>query len=133
MGATAPVGSLVLTEQIDAEDVRPGTIIVLNRGRDAEGVLHRVIERDDSAGSSVVRTQGDANDVPDVDPYVLPERVLSPVLVVPQLGRPIAAATTPEGAFGLIVVPATLLLAHRLVVLWSTPPTARRGAVAPAA
>ena len=125
MGTTAPVGSLVLTEMIDADDVQPGTIIVLHRGNDPQGVLHRVIERDDSSWPAIVRTQGDANDVADVDPYVLPERVLSPVVVVPHLGRPIAAATTPFGAFALIVIPATLLLAHRLLVLWSTPRTPR--------
>ena len=133
MGATAPIGSLVLTDVIEADDVEQGTVIVLNRSGQSEGVLHRVIGRDDSSGRPVVRTQGDANEVADVDPYVLPERVLSPVLVVPHLGRPIAAATTRLGAFGLILVPATLLLAHRLVVIWSTPAAPKRPAVAPAA
>ena len=121
MGTTAPVGSLVLTELVDADDVEVGTIIVLHRGDDPQGVLHRVIERDDSSGAPVVRTQGDANAVADIDPYLLPDRVLSPVVVVPHLGRPIAAATTPTGAFLMIVIPATFLLAHFLVVLWSTP------------
>jgi signal peptidase len=70
MEPTLPVGSLVMTKQVGAGDIKPGDIISVQR-TDTDGlVTHRVqsIEADQNGRYSVV-LRGDANNEDDPQPY----------------------------------------------------------------
>jgi signal peptidase I len=122
MGGAAPTGSLVVGRVLDAVDVENGDVILLSRAvedRVLEPVLHRVIERRvDESGQILVRTKGDANRAPDPGEYILRGRTLTPILVVPRLGRAVAALRTPAGWFGFVVLPTVLAGALWLRQIW---------------
>lgn len=125
MTGYAPIGSLVVARPIQPADVKVGDVILMRRqheGRILAPVLHRVIQRDvDQEGQIVVRTKGDANPDPDLEPYVVRKPTITPVLVVPRAGYVLAALRTPAGWLGFVVLPCVLLLSVILVNLWSTP------------
>ena len=126
MGQAVPVGSLVVTRSIPAEQVRVGTIVLIGTpGQGSDPVLHRVVERSEASdGATItVRTKGDANTAADSDPYVLPDEVLTPAYVIPRIGFAVAAVTTPTGWFLLVVAPGSVLLALFIVDTWSPPAT----------
>jgi signal peptidase len=122
MGEEAPAGSLVVGRPLDARDVKRGDVIVARRaveGRVLLPVMHRVIERRiDDSGEVLVRTKGDANRAPDPGEYILRGTTLSPVLVIPRLGRAVTALRTPVGWFGFVVFPALLAGALWLRKIW---------------
>lgn len=124
MTGFASIGSLVITRPLQPADVKVGDVILIRReqeGRILAPVLHRVIERNVDDGQVVVRTKGDANPDPDLEPYVVRKPTLTPVMVVPRLGFVLAALQTPAGWFGLVIMPAVLLLSVLLVRLWWPP------------
>ena len=106
--------------------LRPGTQLVF-RGSTTEGketIAHRVISRQEDGGNVLVQTKGDANPTPDAEPYVLPQRVLTPEHVIPYLGYLLLFLKTPLGLTFLVTLPATLLCLYLLRRIWSGgPPT----------
>jgi signal peptidase I len=136
MGATAPVGSLVVVHSIPSSKVRVGTVVVLQPGlnaRRALPTLHRVVAVSQSVDGPVVRTKGDANRIPDPDPHVLGPVTLSPQYVIPGLGYLVGFAGTWQGWLLMLVLPSTLLLTLALRAIWATPKTAVGDAVERAA
>ena len=123
MTGTADVGSVVVARSIAGSDVRVGDVIVIQResqGAAPAPVLHRVIERRvDTSGQIVIRTQGDANPAPDPELQVLRGRTLTPVVIVPRLGRALATVQTPVGWFGLVVLPLVAAVSFSLCRLWA--------------
>ena len=81
------VGALVVVRAVDSDTIQPGDVIAF-RGHSREGVTtHRVVDRHVVAGRLHFRTQGDANDTPDVD-LAPAEGVVGRVgLDVPHAGR----------------------------------------------
>jgi signal peptidase I len=121
MTGTASIGSGVVVRPHQAVDVAVGDVIVIQRQRDGQSlapVLHRVIERHLDDGEVVVRTKGDANLMPDPNPYVLRGPTLTSVLVVPGIGFALAMLRTPAVWFGVVLLPIIVFVALALVRLW---------------
>jgi signal peptidase len=84
-----PPGTLVVVRPVRSEELAVGDVITYQlRSGEPTVVTHRVVatgQRGD--GTTVVQTQGDANDVPD-DPWVMPVQVKGRLwYAVPYLGR----------------------------------------------
>ena len=73
MGDSIPAGSIALMENVAADDLKVGDVI-LREANDGPPFVHRIISMEEEAGKYVVITQGDANDSPDVDPLRLEGR-----------------------------------------------------------
>lgn len=90
------VGGLVIVEETDPEQITVGDVITFN-GYGGEGLTtHRVIDRSIVGGRLHFRTQGDANDTPDVD-LAPAEGVVGRVRAdLPHAGRVLAEFSRPE-------------------------------------
>jgi signal peptidase I len=61
-----PVGGVVVTERVPIASLRVGDVVVFHRpDRPAELVVHRIVALTPGVAGPVVRTKGDANEVPD--------------------------------------------------------------------
>lgn len=96
MEPTIDVGALVIVEELDPDTIAVGDVITYS-GYTSEGLTtHRVIERTVVAERLHFRTQGDANDTPDVD-LAPAEGVVGKVRFdVPYAGRAMSELTRPE-------------------------------------
>ena len=119
MGDSMPNGSLVFTHWIPDEDVEIGDVILVREESAALPRIHRVVEINPEGGQVVIRTKGDANETPDPNLYVLPERVPTPVRTVPYLGYLVGLVVTPVGWALLVALPATLLGLFALRAIWA--------------
>lgn len=122
MSPTIPAGAVVLTERIEAADVRPGQVVTVPRPGSSLPVTHRVVAVDRVPGDAAARsltTRGDANDTVDRDPSVVREARRT-IASAPVLGHVLQWSSTPA-ARGLAVATVGLL------VVWSFWP-ARRAA-----
>jgi len=108
MSPTIPAGSVGFVHEVAATDVEVGDIVSVH---DVSGhrVTHRVIDVVPAADERVALTlQGDANDVPDAEPYVVrsADRLIADV---PWLGHPISWLSTPLGLVVLGAVAAGVI------------------------
>ncbi|EFQ83862.1 signal peptidase I [Aeromicrobium marinum DSM 15272] len=91
-------GALALSRTTDASELVVGDVVTV---RDARGVLvtHRIVSLTTSGSEATLVLQGDANPVPDADPYVVQsaDRIL---FDVPRLGYVVSALSGPAGIFG---------------------------------
>lgn len=96
MEPTINVGGLVIVEEVDPETITVGDVVTY-RGYASGGLTtHRVIDRRIVGERLHFRTQGDANDTPDVD-LAPAEGVFGKVrLDVPHAGRAMNELTRPE-------------------------------------
>jgi signal peptidase len=72
MGSTAPLGSVAFIEDVPAESLQVGDVIVFrppSPGQPREPVMHRIISIEEVGGQRVIRTKGDANE--SADPWQL--------------------------------------------------------------
>jgi signal peptidase I len=100
-----PVGAMAFIRPVDAATIEVGDVITFQRRPDApELVTHRVIAVDDTSGSPVFSTQGDANDSADLDP--VPAAAVHGRLwfSVAELGRLAAILHSPKGVGVLVVL-----------------------------
>lgn len=96
MEPTINVGGLVIVEEVDPRAVTAGDVITFNGYSSENLTTHRVIDRKVVAGRLHFRTQGDANDTPDVD-LAPGEGIVGRVRVdVPYAGRALAEVSRPE-------------------------------------
>jgi signal peptidase len=126
MSPTIPAGSMILVNDVPAEEIRrddvitfesPGGIDETSTGPDR--ITHRVVEVVERDGTTYFRTQGDANEEPDpslVPPGNLVGRV---AFHVPLAGRVVQFANSDVGVFGLVIVPAVLLALNEVYNLYS--------------
>jgi signal peptidase len=99
-----PVGAMAFVRPVDPATVEPGDVITFQRAPGApELVTHRVVAVDDSSGSPVFTTKGDANEENDVDPVAASAVQGRLWFGVPHLGRVSAILHSPKGV-GLLVV-----------------------------
>ena len=101
MGDSIPAGSIALMENVPADDLAVGDVIL----REANGgppFVHRIISIEESNGQQLVITQGDANDSPDVDLLRLEGRGERVVLDVPYLGRIFHSLRSTTGLIALL-------------------------------
>jgi signal peptidase I len=105
MAPTMPTGTAAIAVRVDAEDIRVGDVLTVQRP-DQLPITHRVTRTEDGGGGTVVvQLQGDANAVPDPEPYRLTE-AMKIVLPMPGLGMVVLLMQTP-----LFLGAATLLVA----------------------
>lgn len=134
MGASAPLGSVVVGESRAPSAVGVGDVIVMRPvgdGRSAAAVMHRIVGLRVVDGQRVVTTKGDANTAPDPAEYVLSGPTVSSRWVVPGVGYLIALLATRAGFLLLVLVPAAGLAAMWLGVIWRPPSEARSGGTVP--
>jgi len=112
MEPAVPVGSIVVTQKIDVDNVKAGDIIVFQRS-DSK-TLHRVIDKIVENDSYYFKTKGDANEDP--DPWtVQPEQVNGALLLtIPYYGYLIYFAGTSIGFVLMVIIPAILLIANEI-------------------
>jgi len=122
MGQAIPIGSLVFTRWIAAEDVELGDVILVREERDdgpARSKLHRVVSLNKEGGQILVRTKGDANETVDPNLYILPHRVLTPAYTLPYLGYLVGSAATRLGWALLVALPVTVICIVTLRGIWA--------------
>jgi signal peptidase I len=131
MGESIPIGSLVFTQSLPAENVQLGDVILVREQTQSGGAvpkLHRVISLERRDGQVVVWTKGDANDTPDPLPYVLPGEVLTPAYHLQYLGYFVGFIATPIGWLILVVFPGMVLCITTLRGIWASGPGRRDSA-----
>jgi signal peptidase len=72
MGSAVPMGSVTFIENVRAESLKVGDVIVFrppSAGESRQPVMHRIVSIEDVDGQWVVRTKGDANE--SADPWQL--------------------------------------------------------------
>jgi signal peptidase I len=117
MAPTMPTGSLAFATQVPATSVHPGDVVSVLTDSGVR-VTHRVVRTEPIDEHVLLTLQGDANDVPDRQPYAVDE-VLRVRLHLPALGYAVRAVSGPIGrALGGALAGALLATA-----LW--PPRAR--------
>lgn len=113
MGASLPLGSLVLAERLPAVEVERGDVVLVRQptlgGRAATPFLHRVVALDRDGAQLVAETKGDANARRDPTPYILPREVVRVRAHVPHAGYAAAAAAGPYGRMTLLSLLVSLL------------------------
>jgi signal peptidase len=104
------VGAMVFTEPVDPSTLAAGDVITFVRPNgQGELVTHRIVAVDASTGSPLFTTQGDANDVADLDPVPASSVVGSPRWVVPELGRWASVVHSPKGLGALVLLACAVL------------------------
>lgn len=133
MAPGMPVGSLAVTLPAAQAEIRAGDVIVFtDPTASSRRVIHRVTLvyseadaaqlRDREPGQLALTTKGDNN--ASADPWILTigdSRVWREEAVVPLLGWPALALTTPEARFALFAGGGALVVAAVLLVIWRRP------------
>lgn len=102
-------GDVVFVSSVPAASIGVGDVITFDRGGDVP-TTHRVIEVVERDGELLFRTQGDANEDPDVE-LIPSDRVIGVVTFsVPYVGSVMTAANSQYGFLALVVVPFALLV-----------------------
>jgi signal peptidase I len=120
MQPTMPIGSMVVAVPERTSDLRPGQIITFQAPVGTHWTeTHRVVEVVHEGADTLIRTQGDANSVP--DPW-LARLGNGPVwrtrLVVPWLGSVIRGLRSPTVHRLTVLVAPTLWALFGLVAIW---------------
>ncbi len=126
MSPSITTGSLVLARDTAATDVEIGDVVAVDLP-DGGRVMHRVVQvvpAGDGSDQAVLTLKGDANGIPDSEPYLV-RRVGEVRLHVPWLGYPITWLSTPLGLIGLGVAACGLLM---FAFRRTSPPAGRRRA-----
>lgn len=115
-------GGVVITQRRDLDDLALRDVIVLHRPDDPDRlVVHRVVSLERSPDGPVIRTQGDANDVPDDWRVTLKDEVHVVRADLPYVGR-MALALRGDGArTGLTAAGVVLLVLAAAVLLRRDP------------
>jgi signal peptidase len=65
MGSTASLGSVAFIENVPAESLQVGDVVVFQPPSSREPLMHRIISIEEVDGQRVFGTKGDANESPD--------------------------------------------------------------------
>jgi signal peptidase len=112
MDPALPAGSLLVSQDVDPSEVRPGMVVAFVHPDDrARVVSHRVVRVVERREGLFFRTRGDANR--EVDGHLVPASdVRSRVRWhVPDLGAAVRWLAWPRGFVLLVLVPVALLIA----------------------
>ena len=124
MAPTIPVGAMVVIQPVEIEEILPGDIITFQSPEVMDTVVtHRVVEVSVVGGERVFRTQGDANEDPDLN-FLPASKVLGRVLFdLPYLGYLSQFIRTRQGWFLIVIIPAAILILMEVVgilkIIWS--------------
>jgi signal peptidase I len=128
MADSISVGSIAVTEEVRAEDVSVGNVIVFHPPEAAPGsppVMHRVVSVREENGQRFFQTKGDANQAPDPLEFALLNSGSRVVYAVPYVGYLVHFAHAPLGWLLLMVLPAAHLGISGLRRIWAGQPRAR--------
>ncbi|KPN31769.1 signal peptidase I [Halolamina pelagica] len=102
-------GAVVFVSAVPTASIGVGDVVTFDRGGDVP-TTHRVIEIVERDGDLLFRTQGDANEDPDVG-LVGADQVIGVVTFsIPYVGSVMTAANSQYGFVALVVVPFALLV-----------------------
>lgn len=118
MAPTAPAGSLLIVSSQPSESVEVGDMVVMSRANGTR-VTHRVIALNTGGRNIAAITKGDANPIPDSEPYVMGDDEHVVRYVVPVAGRVLAPLLGPGVAFVLLI--AIVAVMSALVIGWVKP------------
>src|SRR6266508_6247490 len=123
MAPAIPQGSLVFVQPVPARDLKVGDVVTYRRPEQPGQVItHRIVSVRplDAAGTNglVIRTRGDANDIPDPWEVQLLGTAWRVVVGVPLLGTVFDMLGTAAGRVVFLAVPAGALVALGAVRLW---------------
>lgn len=112
-----PVGSLILTKQVDEKETfKTGDVITF---RTSENILvtHRIIEVEHNGQRFI--TKGDNNNGPDVEP-VLADNIVGKYsgTTIPYAGYVFHYMNTKQGAVLFLFIPGLLFLGHAIFTIW---------------
>lgn len=110
MEPSIPVGSLVISEDVNPASLEPGDVIVFyESSRGSTPITHRVVENDTENGEII--TKGDANEQNDFDPIRYNNVIGKEKLHVPYLGYIASPLSTIMGkiSVALLLIAAYLL------------------------
>jgi len=127
MSPTIPMGSIVVIEPANVPEIRVGEVITYGSMEfPGSTVTHRVIEVLNQESNPAFRTQGDANDAPDLDP-VPSSLVLGRVIFhLPLIGFIIQFIRKPVGFLLVILIPAVMVLVGEVQELLNLKKKAKR-------
>jgi len=115
MGSALRVGSVAVTQPIEAADVHEGDIVAFSASERTAPVLHRVVAITvDEDGHRIATTRGDANDASDQHPLILDgdgERV---VYSVPWVGYLLVFVQSGTGRVLLLISIGALFVLRQL-------------------
>jgi signal peptidase len=119
MEPTYHVGSVIVTQKVDAANVKVGDVISWQVPEDSSKIItHRVIERVGTGQEVAFRTQGDANNIADgtlISASSLRGRVM---FSVPKVGEVVPLLRTKAVFLAFILIPAAILIAGELQNIW---------------
>lgn len=105
MSPAIETGDLLIATPTAARDLVVGDIATIRSPQTGDLVTHRVIEISESDGTVIVRMQGDANPVADIEEYVLDagEPVWQPRVTIPGGGFFVSSLMRPAVAIPLVL------------------------------
>lgn len=118
MEPTIPTGSIVFITP--AAPYAEGDIITFKRKASVQEIpiTHRIVRVEETQGGFVYTTQGDANEVQDLNTVAADEVIGKVVLHVPYVGTVLNFAKTPLGFAILIIVPGLLVIFDEGRKIW---------------
>jgi signal peptidase len=128
MATSLPVGSIAVTEQVPAEAINVGDVILFHppaTSPNHASVMHRVVSVREENGQRLFRTKGDANATPDPWEFGLEGNGARLVYAVPYVGYLVAYVRTPVGWVLVFMLPAAYLSFTTLRRIWAGRPSAR--------
>jgi signal peptidase len=128
MATSLPAGSIAVTEQVPAEAISVGDVILYHppaTSPDHASVMHRVVSVREEDGQVLFRTKGDANSTPDPWEFGLEGNGARLVYAVPYVGYLVAYVRTPVGWVLVFMLPAACLGFTTLRRIWAGRPPAR--------
>ena len=114
MADRAPIGSLAIASSGSADAVEVGDMIVM-RPEGSPTVTHAVVSFIELDGSRFAITKGTANQARDPVPYLLEGKALTVRVVIPHVGRAIAAAQAYWIGLTLLLAAALVMTGNRKV------------------
>ena len=115
MEPTIKLGSLILTEPVDVEELQVRDIIAFRSPGNGVTLTHRIVGIREEGGRHYFQTKGDASTSGDPMEVRLEGEVHQLAYKLPYLGYFIDFANSPTGIILLIALPATALLASSLL------------------
>lgn len=111
MEPAIPVGSLVYTEQVKPESVKPDEVVAFYGTRDLGAIItHRVVSNSTVTGEFI--TKGDANKTNDMNPVSYDQLIGRVVLSIPKLGYLAQLFTSMQGKIAAAGVILASILLH---------------------
>lgn len=112
-------GSLIFDEVVPVARLSIGDVITYVPPGHGDAVTHRIVSRELLRGEWVFRTQGDANEQPDLRPFTLDRPAQARVaLAVPYVGYLFMLLASPQARLFLLALPAVALALFMLARLW---------------